>query len=170
MNYALTPKPSLSDSECLVLGIYSDAELPQAAAEINEKNDNIVTRLAKKISEAGDMVWQTDINEHSLLIIQCGKKEEFTPALLQKRVAEVTEALIKQRIVSATLCLPQLTQEKAEWQLEQMIVQIDNLRYQLLDFKKKSAKPHVLESIHFYLPTATEKSLENAQCIASGLS
>ena len=107
--------------------------------------------------------------DHSLLIIQCGKKAEFTPAKLQKRLTEITDSLIKQRFTSATLCLPQLTQHTADWQLEQMIIQIDNQRYQFLDFKKKNSKPHQLESITFYLPGADEKVLKLSQSNCCGV-
>lgn len=169
MHYGLIQKPLLTDNECLVLGIYSNAELPAFAQAIDKENQGIITTLAKRACEPGDAVWQTDIKGHSLLIIQCGKKEEFTSTMLQKRVAELTEALIKLRFTSATLCLPQLDKQNAEWQLEQMIVQIDNHRYQLLDFKKKNSKAHKLEAIDFYLPGATEKVLNVAKAIVSGV-
>ena len=65
--------------------------------------------------------------------------------------------LIKQKITSATLCLPQLAKYSADWQLEQMILQTDNLQYQLLDFKKKKAIANKLEAIHFYLPMMVMK-------------
>jgi leucyl aminopeptidase len=50
-----------------------------------------------------------------------------------------------------------------------MIIQFDNLRYQLLDFKKKKATPHLLESVHFYLPGASEKTLQIAKSIVAGV-
>lgn len=169
MHYGLTQKPSLSDNECLVLGIHSDTELPEFARVIDKEHQGIISKLAKRASEPGDMLWQIDILGFSLLVIQCGKKEEFNSTTLQKRVSEVTEALIKQRFSSATLCFPQLKQQNAEWQLEQMIVQIDNLRYQLLDFKKKNSKVHKLGSIDFYLPGATDAVLKTAMAIVSGV-
>lgn len=169
MNYGLTQKPSLSSSECLVLGIFSDTNPPDFALNLDKEHHSLIAKLAQRATEPGDAVWQTDIQGRSLLIIQCGKKAEFTPAKLQKRVMEIIDALIKQRFTSATLCLPQLAQHTAEWQLEQMIIQIDNQRYQLLDFKKKHSKPHKLEAITFYLPEATEKTLELAQAVAYGV-
>lgn len=169
MNYGLTSKPFLTDSECLVVGIFSDAGLPDFATSLDKEHQGLLTKLSKRATEPGDAVWQTDLNGHSLVLIQCGKKDEFNSTALQKRVAEITDSLIKQRFTSATLCMPQLPKQTAEWQLEQMIVQIDNLRYQLLDFKKKNAKAHKLESISFYLPGATEKSLELAKSIVIGV-
>ena len=169
MNYGLTQKPSLTTSECLVLGIFSDATLPDFALTLDKEHHGIITKLSQRATEPGDALWQNDLQGNSLLIIQCGKKAEFTPTKLQKRLIEVTDSLLKQRFSSATLCLPQLTQHSAEWQLEQMIIQIDNQRYQLLDFKKKNSKPNKLEAISFYLPGATEETLELAQAIAEGV-
>ncbi|MCL5272353.1 MAG: leucyl aminopeptidase, partial [Gammaproteobacteria bacterium] len=169
MNYGLTQKPSLTTSECLVLGIFSDTELPDFALTLDKEQHGIITKLSQKATEAGDAVWQSDVQGSSLLIIQCGKKSEFNSTVLQKRITDITDALIKQRFTSATLCLPQLTNQSAEWQLEQMIVQIDNIRYQLLDFKKKNPKSHKLEAISFYLPGASEKSLELANAIVAGV-
>ncbi len=163
MHYGLINKPLLETRECLVLGIFADQELPAYGLTLNKEHDNLVSKLAKRASEPGDMAWQTDLQGHSLVVIQCGNKDEFNALSLQKRVAEITEALIKQRFSSATFCFPVLTAEKAEWQLEQMIVQIDNLRYQMLDFKKKRAKAHRLEAIDFYLPGATEKNTQHCQ-------
>jgi leucyl aminopeptidase len=169
MNYELTQKPSLTHSECLVLGIFSDTDLPEFALTLDKEHHNIITKLAQRAVEPGDVVWQADVQGHSLLMIQCGKKAEFTPARLQKRLVEITDSLFKQRFTSATLCLPQLAQHTAEWQLEQMIIQIDNLRYQLLDFKKKNSKPHRLEAITLYLPGTNEKVLELALAITQGV-
>lgn len=169
MNYGLTQNPSLSDSECLVLGIFSDEKLSDFAEALDKEHHGLITKLAQKATEAGDAAWQTDLQGHSLLLIQCGKKEKFTSMQLKKRLSEISDALIKQRLKSATLCLPQVTQHSADWQLEQMIVHIDNQRYQLLDFKKKNAKPHLLEQINFYLPKAKKQALEVGQAIAEGV-
>jgi leucyl aminopeptidase len=169
MNYELTQKPSLTHSECLVLGIFSDTDLPDFIQNLDKENHGIIAKLSQRATEPGDAVWQTDVQGYGLLIIQCGKKAEFTPPKLQKRVLEITDSLIKQRFVSATLCLPQLIQHSAEWQLEQMIIQIDNKRYQLLDFKIKNAKPHQLEAITFYLPGASEQALKQAQAVTAGV-
>lgn len=169
MNYGLTQKPSLTTSECLVLGVFSDVALSDFALTLDTEHHGLITKLTKKANELGDAIWQTDLQGSSLLIIQCGKKEGFNPSILQKRLGDIMDALLKQRITSATLCLPQLPKHSADWQLEQMILQIDNQQYQMLDFKKSKPKPNKLESIKFYLPDAQEKIIELSQAIASGI-
>lgn len=169
MHYGLTQTPALTTNECLVLGVFSDVPLPEFARDLDLEHDNIITKLSKRACEPGDMAWQTDINGFSLVVVQCGKENDFTANLLQKRVANITEALIKQRFKSATFCFPQIDQETAEWQLEQMIVQIDNLNYQLLDFKQNKEKRNQLNHIDFYLKEATTKALDIAKAIVSGV-
>ncbi|MFI4963393.1 MAG: M17 family peptidase N-terminal domain-containing protein, partial [Legionellales bacterium] len=169
MNYGLTQIPSLDTSECLVLGIFSDAPLPDFAQIIDEEHQGLITKLSQKATEAGDALWQTYVQGQSLLLLQCGKKADFTSGMLTKRLSEVGGALLKQGLTSATLCLPPITQHSADWQLEQMIVQMDNLLYQLLDFKKKNPKPNKLESLTFYLPGAQESTLKLAQSIAESV-
>jgi leucyl aminopeptidase len=169
MNYGLTANPSLSNSECLVLGIFSDAQLSDFALALDKEHHGLINKLIKKAPETGDVIWQHDINECTLLIIQCGEKAKFNPAQLKKRMTNVSDALIKTRFRSATVCFPQVAEYSANWQLEQMIIQTDNQRYQLLDFKKKKAKPHQLECVTFYLPNANEQGLESGQAIAAGV-
>lgn len=169
MNYGLTQTPTLSASECLVLGIYSDAPLSDAAQQLDKEQQGLISTLAKKATEAGDMLWQSDVQGRSLLLVQCGKKTAFNASVLQKRLADIIQTLFKQRIHTVTLCLPLLTSHTADWQLEQMILQIDSQRYQLLDFKTKKSTPYQLESIDFYLPGANKQVISQAQAIASGV-
>ena len=117
MHYGLTPKPSLTTNECLVLGVHSDSDLPDFAQTIDKAHQGIISKLITRATDAGDMAWQIDIEGHSLVVVQCGKKEEFTAVALQKRVADITDSLIKQRFNTATLCLPQIAQQTPEWQL-----------------------------------------------------
>jgi len=169
MNYGLTSKPSLDENECLVLGIFSDKELPEFGLSLDKKYEGIIAKLAAKATEPGDTLWQAHLNDKSLLIIQCGKQAEFNPTSLLKRLSEIMDALFKQRITSATLCLPQLPQQSPDWQLEQMILQADSQRFQSLDYKKNKAKTYKLESLQFYLPGSSEKIVDLAKAIASGV-
>lgn len=172
MNYTLTQKPLLTSSQCIVIGIFSDSELPSFVLNLATEQQRMINRLSQKATQRGDMLWHHDhhdMQDFSLLLVQCGKQSEFKAQGLQKIMTAITEALLKQRLTSATLCLPLLPNQDPEWQLEQMILQIDAARYQLLDFKKKDPKPHLLENISFYLPNADENTLELAKAIASGI-
>lgn len=166
MNYGLTQRPSLHTSDCLIIGVCSDTDLDLG---LDKELIALIALFKQKIPEPGDILWHHHSSENSLLLIQCGTKTKFNSAQLKKRMMEVTEALIKQRMRSATLCFPELQDFNADSQLEQMIIQIDTQMYQLLDFKTKKAKAHSLEHIHFYLPNANQEGLEAGQAIAAGI-
>lgn len=169
MKYGLIQNPSLTATDCLVLGLFSDSAWPDFILALDEANQGLIGKLTSRAVEPGDAIWQADVQGCSLLVIQFGSEKTYTPAILKKRLLEITEALIKQRLHSAVLCLPQLPQHSPDWQLEQMILQTDSIQYQLLDFKKKKSKPHQLAHLDFYLPNARVEIIELAQAIAAGV-
>lgn len=169
MNYELIQTPFASKNECFVLGLFSDADLSNLDKIMDKENHHLINKLAKKTREAGDILWHHNLDGTSSLLIQCGESSKFSPTQLKKRISDVASELIKHRMGSATLCLPPIANYSADWQLEQMILQLDNQLYQLLDFKKKKAKPHSLEVIDFYLPNATDQGLKLGRAIASGI-
>jgi len=169
MDYGLTQKPALNNNECLVLGIYSNGTLPDFAVALDKAYNGLITSLAKRCTQSGDIAWQMNMDGHSLLIIQCGEKEKFSAHHLQKRISDSMDALLKSRVTSVTFCMPQISKQSADWQLEQMIIQIDNLAYQLLEFKTKNPKAHKLSHVDFYLPTASEHTLASAKAIVAGV-
>ena len=169
MNYGLISTPTLKTSDCLVIGLFSDHILPEFAAAIDKKYDGLLGRLVKKLKEKGDIVWQSDVDDSSLMIIDCGDAAQFSAENLKKRLTDITACLLKERMMSATLCIPQVSQHSADWQLEQMVLQMDMQRYQLLDFKSKKSTPHALETVHFFLPNANNKAIETANAIAEGV-
>lgn len=83
MKYELTQNPSLSTSECLVLGVFSDTDLSDFARALDQENHGLISTLIQKTSEAGDIQWHHNL-QGSLLIIQCGEQAKFSPSQLKK--------------------------------------------------------------------------------------
>ncbi|MDI9818085.1 MULTISPECIES: leucyl aminopeptidase [unclassified Legionella] len=169
MNYGLTETPTLKATECLVLGLFADSDFSAVIKTLDQRQNGLITRLFSKLNESGDAVWQADVDGHSLMLLHCGQQSEFNCKNLRKRLSDIAAALIKQRIVSATVCLPQVNQRHADWQIEQMLLQIDAQLYQLSDFKTKNNKPYRLESLQFYLPGASDSAIATANAIAEGV-
>ncbi|WP_028387706.1 leucyl aminopeptidase [Legionella fairfieldensis] len=169
MNYALLDKPSLQTNECLVLGLFSDDPFPEFVHSLDQQHNNLISRLFTKLGEAGDSMWQSDIEGHSLLLLHCGKKTEFDLISLNKRLTEITSALIKQRVRSTSICLPAITDFDADWQVQQMLLQMDAQLYQFNEFKTKNNKPLKLEKVQFYLPNASKEIINRAKAIAAGV-
>ena len=95
MNYGLTATPAVNDTECLVIGVCSDNNLPDFAAELNKQHDGLIERLASKLCENGDTAWQTDFDGRSLLFIHCGNKANYTADVLSKRIVDIAALLSK---------------------------------------------------------------------------
>lgn len=169
MNYGLISNPSLNISECLVLGIVGNEPLPEFAIAIDKEYQGLLTRLRSKLENNGDTVWQADIDGHRILMIHCGDASLFNADILAKRMADVAAALLKERVPSATICMPSLGQRTPDWQVQQMLLQMEAQRYQLLDFKTKKNKAHPLESIIFFQPGATDNAIDTAEKIAQGI-
>ncbi|SNV52519.1 aminopeptidase A/I [Legionella lansingensis] len=169
MNYGLAESPSLKANDGLILGLFADTTFSDFAKTLDKQYQGLISRLFANLNEAGDWVWQGDLDGHHFMLLNCGKKSEFTATGLRKRLNDIATALIKQRVKSATICLPQVIDRSADWQIEQMILQIDARLYQSLAFKTKDNKPHQLESVQFYLADSTTKAVKTAKSIAEGI-
>lgn len=169
MHYGLLETATLKICECLVLGLFADEELPDIAKKLDHQHNRLISRLFAKLREAGDSLWQADIEGHSLILFHCGKKAKFKAKNLSKYLNEIVPALIKKGFRSASFCLPQINDHDADWQIEQMLLQIDAKLYQLTDFKTKNKKTQKLETIQFYLAGAVAKTIRTGQAIAEGI-
>lgn len=168
MQYGLTKSPTLTENSCLILGMLSD-ELPDFANILPREYDEIINRLVQKLNNPGDTIWQSSIQGQDLLIIHCGKKGEFTTQMLEKRLSEVLDILLKQRALKATICMPPVRDTSPDAQLEQMIVYTDYRLYQFLELKTIQVKPHVLETIEFCLVDAHIQTVHDALSLAEGI-
>jgi len=168
MNYGLLNSITKLNHECLVIGVFSNSDANKLADFSDKKFNNLIPALTPKLKEAGDTLWQAEVDGHSLMLIHCGKEKEFNAISLRKRIDEISTALIKQRIQSATICLPQINDHDADWQLLQMVLQLDTHVYQMLDYKS-AKKIHTLTNVDFYLPAASAQTLSVANAINTGV-
>ncbi|CDZ76978.1 Cytosol aminopeptidase [Legionella massiliensis] len=169
MNYGLIEAPTLKLNDCLILGLFADDEFPELAKKLDHQHNQLITRLFAKLNEAGDSLWQADIEGHSLMLFHCGKKAEFNAKNLRKYINEIIPSLLKHRFHSATFCLPQIIKQTPDWQVQQMLLQINAQLYQLTDFKTKNNKTNKLETVQFYLAGASNPTIKEGQALAEGI-
>lgn len=169
MNYGLINNPIPGKGMCLVFGVFADTEIAKFASELDEQLQGLLSRLQKKLHDNGDWVWQAEVDDFSIMLIHCGKKAEFDTNQLKKRMMDIGSALLKQRIESVTICLPQVTGFDANWQIMQMIRHLESQVYQLHDYKTIHKKPHLLTSVKFVLENASNEAIHSATAIASGI-
>lgn len=169
MQYELIKSLQTPPHDCLVLGLFSDDDHQHILQSLAKSQVETIKLLSSRLTETGDLLWHTASEGHHLLLVQCGNKADFDQGQLCKRLADICAALIKARIPSATLCLPQIQHRDADWQLSIMVQQADAQCYQYLDYKTVSKKAHTLHTLRFYLPNATEEALKTAMIIARGV-
>ncbi len=174
MNYALIENPVLSEDSCLVIGFFENSDLkslyPALSNTLTKNESTLIDRLSHKRAKAGEWIWQNEIRESaSLLLINCGKSEEFDNKHLKKRITDIIGVLIKQGVTIATFMLPPILKADANWQARHMVLQIDYELYQFHDFKTRDTKPHVLKNINIVLKNSSSEAVKEAEAIATGV-
>lgn len=168
MNHGLCTSLEQIKSDCLVIGLFADTHVTDLL--IKPAMHALVAHLKNRLLESGDTIYRADDQDsHELLLIHCGDKKTYTPAVLQQRVGTIASLLTTQRLSSATIFFPQLEQYEPDWQLEQMILQFEARTYQFLDLKTQNNRPHTLKSIEWYVPGAHDATLHIGQSIAESI-
>ena len=169
MSYGLTSNPTLLTSDCLVIGLLNNLPMPEFAAKIDSHHAGLLDRLFKKSQKSGDIACQDDVDGRCLMLMNCGDSKDYSASTLSARITNVVEHLLKKGIDSATICMPQVTDREPDWQIQQMLLQTDYLRYQLLDFKTSNQISHPLNAVVFFLPGASESAIVAADAIAQSV-
>lgn len=155
------------NTNCLVLGIFDDYQLPNIISSTHQAQ---LAHLCTHLTDTNDVAWQTDYHGKNVLLIQCGNRQHYTPDSLSKRIAEIASLLCKYKMTSVTICMPQLENKTPNWQIRHMLLQLDGHMYQLLDFKSQQKKTYSLTEVSFYLQDAKMSALESAKAYADSLS
>lgn len=168
MNHELCPSLEKIKTDCLVIGLFSHtniAELP-----INPSLQALVSHLKKRLLEPGDTIYHAD--DHSaadILLIHCGEKKSFTPAVLKTQIEKLVSQITTQRMQTVTIFVPQLDQHEPDWQIEQMILQFEAKAYQFLELKTQNNRSHTLKTLAWHLPGANQSAVHNGQIIADAI-
>ena len=168
MNHGLSSSLEQIKSDCLVIGLFDDTKVTELL--IKPALHALVAHLQKKLIEPGDTIYRADDQDaQEILLIHCGEKKKYSPAVLKTQIEKIVQILTTQRLSSATLVFPQLEQYEPDWQMEHMVMQFEAAAYQFLDFKTKNATPYALKSIEWYLPGANETAVQTGQIIADSI-
>lgn len=169
MDYNLVNALEGNTGDCLVLGILANQPFSDSVAKLDKQLNGLISQLIKKLHNMGDIVCQAEVEGSSILIIHCGDQKSFNAQTLTKRVADITNLLIKQHVHTATVHLPQLADHDADAQLHLLLVEFDHCLYQLLDLKSINKKPNTLKSLHFFMPNANQDTIHHAEAEAIGI-
>lgn len=164
MHYSITQ--NAKDRECLVIGLLNDAPLPSFSKDLDYE---LIKVLAERLKEPGDSLWQSQMGAGSLLLIQCGKSDKFDATAFYKRIADISNALLKQHISNASIYLPDVAGRTPAWQAEHMLLGFDSHCYCFQELKSKK-NPLSLQKIAFLISPTLQPSLDAAMAIAQGVS
>ncbi len=167
MEHGLTSTLDQPNTDCLIMGIFSDQPLPKMP--VSEATLSLIQTLQSKLKEPQDTVYQADHNGQTFALIHCGSTTDYTLTSLRKSIQKIAQIIIQQRLSSVTLALPPLPQHNVNSQIEHMVLQLEDEFYQFLEFKTQKKQPYALSSAVWYLPKATEAALKIASTIADNV-
>lgn len=157
MTYALIKKTECNASPCLVLGYFGAQAEKKFEAEFNT------------LDTLGEYLWLQD-KKQNVLLIHCGDEKKADLNTLKTLITTLTQALTQQKVKHAAVCLPRINAITPNQQLEYMVLNAENSRYEpaLLKTKSKTAeKTH--PELGFYLQGATTDAIDNAIATAAGM-
>lgn len=169
MHYQLIESATLQADTGLVIGIFDDLNLPDTIQPISKSHRSLLQTLASKLTSEGDMLWQSDIEGCSVLLVHCGAQANYSAERLLKRLQDIISALLSSPVKQACIALPQVSQRTKAWQATRMILAIDAQCFQYLDFKSNPKKTVHLESIELVLSDTNPEILSTALAIAEGV-
>ncbi|WP_338515935.1 leucyl aminopeptidase [Candidatus Legionella polyplacis] len=171
MNYEIIEKPSLKSSECLIIGLLSDVEFPKFIKKINKDNSNIITTLQNKIKEKTKYIWQHNIENTSLMLINCGKENLFNENQFNKCLLNINLNLSYYNFSSSTIYLPNIKNKNQNWQIQQTILEIENYFYEAINFKikNKTDSKKSLKTIRLYFQNVQTNIINISISIADGI-
>jgi leucyl aminopeptidase len=157
---------TLEGNECLVIGVFSNNKIASEQYE----NNGLIKELALKLDKNNPTIisYKPDtLSIDSLLLIHCGKEEQFNDTAFFKAMSTVSNQLKKMPIKSALVCLPKIND--VNWQTTQSILHFEYHLYNFNDFKSKKDDEPALKSINFAIENVDENIIEQAIARAAGI-
>ena len=168
MNHELCQSLEKIKSDCLVIGTFSDSNIPELP--INPSLQALVSHLKKRLIEPSDTIYHADDNNaYDILLIHCGEKKDYTPTVLKTQIEKLVSLITTQRLQTVTLFMPVLDHHDPDWQMEHMILQFEAKAYQFLELKTQNNRAYMVKTLTWFLPGASNNGIQNGQIIADAI-
>ncbi len=172
-------------SACTVVGIFSQSKLSASAAALDRATQGAITEILKKGDMEGDsnqslMLYDLpNIPCERLLLIGCGKQDEFDAKAYLKAVSLATDLLNKSQATEAIYTLPELNVEN--YSLYQTVrdtaltVTASHYRADHLKSEKKDLPKQPLNKVTLFIrdkkqEKMTQQAADHGSAIAKGIS
>lgn len=169
MEYNLISLPKKYNKTHVCFAITSDIDIEQLSSKLEIEVKYLQNLLTQINQDEFNWISTFQDNENCYYFINCGKSAELSTKKLNKSLAKIVGFLLENKAKSAIISIPSLPSQTPDSQLEKIILQIEHLRYQFLDFKTQDKNNIKLKSVHLYFENATKKSIDNAISIAKGI-
>ena len=180
IQFSLTQEsPESADTACVVVGVFEDRALSEAAKRIDEKSNGAIVRLI----EAGDITGKTgtthvlfglpNVKAPRVLVAGLGDQKKFDAARFARANGDAARALKGLPLKNAISYLADVdvAGKDASWKVRIAAVASDAAAYKYTaTFKpREKSKTPELEAIAFSAADATKPSLAAANAIANGV-
>lgn len=164
------------ESDCLILGVFSDQALGHSAELIDHKCNNIISSLIERGDlgkEAGSCLLIPVVPEifaERIILVQCGKASEFNESKYNDAINAAVQMLKSIKAETAHSYLGELAVNKRDihWQIRQAVILTEAAYYVFNQMKSKQDEPENCANLEFGLTTHTELSIAE-QAIQEGL-
>ncbi len=179
LNFSQTSDQSDSSiSPCVIVGVFADGSLSNAAARIDSASSGAIKRLldsgdiTAKAGSSALLFALSGVKAERILVVGLGAKDKFDTAAFNKASLEAGRALKALPISNATSWLTELDVPGRDdaWKLRTAALAADlhAYRYTATVKPKDTAKTAKLESICFY-GEADKRALSEAAAMAKGV-
>lgn len=173
---------AIVSTDCLMVGIYENAEFTTSAKQLNDISKKYITNLLQhddfqgKIGQSLLLYHVPHLKVKKVLLVGCGKKEQHSPRDYRKIISCSIKALLSTKNKHIVSCLTEIEVENHDlpWKIKHAIETIADATYKFEHFKSNPGDHMVLEGISLHiskplLSNACEKAVDQALSIASGI-
>jgi len=183
MKFSLTTAdPRKQHQHCLIVGVFENGKLTDAAETLDRETHHALTKLIKRGAFSGK-IGQTlplfslgDSDFEHILLVGCGKADKLTAMLFRKIVLIAIKALSAFQAKTAVCYLTDLDVPKQTlaWKVRQVVEATNDALYRFDLFKSEKEPAFSLHELMIYLPDqkqqkACELALSQGVAIASSV-
>lgn len=159
MQHTLIKKHENKNADCLIIGVFEDQEKSPEIIETSSALQTFYKQHITSLSAQQNWVWQSDIEQQTLILFQLGKKEQYQADLLKQSLKKVLELIKNHPFKRICLSLPHTQTLTADDVLKISMLSIEQNYYQFNRYKSK-ATPTILEEIQYNLPAHAQTLTE----------
>lgn len=184
MDFRLATSASVSlTNTCLAIGIFQDHALTDAANLLDKDDQQLIQHLIKQQEFTGELGKTLILHAlphrptTRLLLVGCGKAEEFSTLAYQKALQKMVTAIYATQADNMVCYLPSVTtadNQTVAWKIQQAVTAFITGSYQFDTLKSKKADPIALKQVTFPVNSAQDEAagmhaIAIGQAIAHGI-